>query len=435
MHLNSQLLFEQHALGTFQSGQKVLEIGPNANPSTYQRLVTLSDIEWTTVDLEDSVDQGGGRPYAADWSAVDHLMSDRYSLPFPNGTFDVVVSGQVLEHVPKVWTWFAELARVCKPGGRVITVNPVSWPYHEAPVDCWRVFPDGMRALCDEAGLEVIFSSFESLEPPRSRRTYPGPSHRWNETPTLYTKLKDRVRSASGWPTSTALDTLTIARKPNIPDTAQVRDFEDRVIRPAALDAMVRRTDNFATVTWLGKPIWQNVTDAWAIQEAICNGNVDLVIECGTHRGGSALYMASIFDLLGRGHVITIDVETLSNTEHPRIEYIVGSSIAEQTLNLVSKRIVELSPSHILILLDSDHSAQHVFREIEAYAELLPIGDYMLVQDGCIDDLPSMAEGRPGPLAAIESFLKDNQHFVVDEERSGRFLVSHSPKGWIQRLS
>jgi SAM-dependent methyltransferase len=221
MHLNSKLLFERHALHIFESGQKVLEIGPDADPSTYRRLVPLSDIDWTTADLESTVDQGGSRPYAADGSGVDRLMSDLYSLPFPDGTFDVVVSGQVIEHVPKVWTWFVELARVCKPDGYVITVNPVSWPYHEAPVDCWRVFPDGMRALCDEAGLEVIFSKSESLEPRLSSRTYPGESHRWNEAPTLYTKLKDRARAVAGWPTSTALDTLTIARKPDVADTAE----------------------------------------------------------------------------------------------------------------------------------------------------------------------------------------------------------------------
>jgi SAM-dependent methyltransferase len=140
-------------------------------------------------------------------------MSDQYSLPFPSGTFDVVVSGQVLEHVSKVWIWFAELGRVCKPNGYVVTVNPVSWPYHEAPLDCWRVFPDGMRALCDEAGLVVTFSICESLEPRRSRRTYPGQSYGWSEVETLYLKLKNRVRRTLGWPTPIALDTLTIARK------------------------------------------------------------------------------------------------------------------------------------------------------------------------------------------------------------------------------
>jgi SAM-dependent methyltransferase len=224
VHLNSQLLFERHARRLFQSGQHVLEIGPDARPSTYERLISLPDIEWTTVDLDYGSDQGAPRPYAADGGAVDHTMSDRYSLPFAAGTFDVVVSGQVLEHVPKVWTWFAELARVCKPDGYVITINPVSWPYHEAPVDCWRVFPDGMRALCDEAGLEVVFSDFESLEPQRSKRSYPGPSHRWNETETLFTKLKDGVRSALGWPTPTAVDTLTIAKKPNLSDATRGLD-------------------------------------------------------------------------------------------------------------------------------------------------------------------------------------------------------------------
>lgn len=219
MHLNSRLVFERHAVGFIESGKRVLEIGPDAKPSTYQSLVTASDVEWTTVDLV--YDPNRGRRFASDGSGVDYAMTDPYSLPFPDESFDVVVSGQVLEHVPRVWAWFVEIARVCRPGGYILTVNPVSWPYHEAPVDCWRVFPEGMRALCTEAGLQVLTSQVYALEPRISRRTYPGESHRWNVATTRRTQLKDRIRCALGWPTPTALDTLTIARKPATVDAEE----------------------------------------------------------------------------------------------------------------------------------------------------------------------------------------------------------------------
>ena len=73
---------------------------------------------------------------STDGNRVDHVMEDDIQLPFPAATFDLVVSGQVLEHVRRVWIWFEEVARVTKPGGYVVTICPVSWPYHEAPVDC-----------------------------------------------------------------------------------------------------------------------------------------------------------------------------------------------------------------------------------------------------------------------------------------------------------
>ena len=69
-----------------------------------------------------------------------------------------------------------EVARVCKAGGIVITINPVSWPYHEAPIDCWRAYPEGMKALYEDSKLEVIFSGWESLEEPQFRNYMPGAS-------------------------------------------------------------------------------------------------------------------------------------------------------------------------------------------------------------------------------------------------------------------
>lgn len=76
--------------------------------------------------------------------------------PMYKRMFDVVISGQCLEHVPKPWKWIKQIASITKPGGLVWITAPHTWGFHEYPKDCWRVWPDGLRALFDEAGLEVI---------------------------------------------------------------------------------------------------------------------------------------------------------------------------------------------------------------------------------------------------------------------------------------
>lgn len=72
------------------------------------------------------------------------------------GAFDVVVSGQCIEHVPMPWRWMREVARITKQGGLVCVIGPHSWEYHPSPLDCWRVWPDGLRACMEDAGLLVV---------------------------------------------------------------------------------------------------------------------------------------------------------------------------------------------------------------------------------------------------------------------------------------
>jgi SAM-dependent methyltransferase len=151
MHQNSKLLFEKYGAPLIKGGMQVLEIGPNSFPSAYKQMVDDDTIVWETIDLYDS-------------PKLTYKALDEYHFPIPDAQFDVVLSGQVIEHVRKVWLWTREVARVCKPGGLVITINPVSWGYHEAPVDCWRIYPEGMKALYEDAGLEMQMSKYESLE-------------------------------------------------------------------------------------------------------------------------------------------------------------------------------------------------------------------------------------------------------------------------------
>lgn len=208
----------------------------------------------------------------------------------------------------------------------------------------------------------------------------------------------------------------------------------ERILRRQALMGLIWRTGNFSNVKWLGQPIWQNPLDAWGVQEAIVEDGVDLVVECGTNRGGSALYMASIFDLLGRGHVISIDVERLTEVEHPRIEFLTGSSVDPGVFARVKRRVSELQPVRTMVFLDSDHSGPHVLQELRMYGELVPIGGHLLAQDGCIDELRAMRRDRPGPLWAIRRFVASDPRFEVDQERSRRFLLAHSPSGWLRRV-
>jgi SAM-dependent methyltransferase len=105
---------------------------------------------------------------------VTYESVSEYAFPIDDDCYDIVLSGQVVEHVPRIWRWMREVSRVCKEGGVVITINPVSWQYHEAPLDCWRAYPEGMKALYEDSSLDVLLSRWESLETPGYTRYIPG---------------------------------------------------------------------------------------------------------------------------------------------------------------------------------------------------------------------------------------------------------------------
>ena len=153
MHKNSQMLFHKYALPLFNNGQRVLEVGPEGLGKTAHYHVVASfgiDLQWDLTDI-------------ADIPGLSFRMLE-YAMPVSDETYDIVLSAQVIEHVKRPWLWMRELRRVCKTGGHVITICPVSWPYHCHPVDCWRIYPDGMAALHEDAGLATVLSLFESLD-------------------------------------------------------------------------------------------------------------------------------------------------------------------------------------------------------------------------------------------------------------------------------
>lgn len=198
MHRNSRLLFERYAKELFQPGMRVLEIGPDWHPTTYQTALGRDDLTWHTVDF-------------GDHPVLTYHLQDEYHVPVEDDAYDIVLSGNVIEHVKKIWVWIKEVARVCKPGGTVITINPISWPFHENPVDCWRIYPDGMRTLYDEAGLEVDLAKCESLEGAVFTRFIAGRGRDWQHQDEL---KRTEELAPLGMPVECALDTITIGRKP-----------------------------------------------------------------------------------------------------------------------------------------------------------------------------------------------------------------------------
>lgn len=201
MHLNSTLLLKKYAKPLALKKLNVLEIGPDKFPSSIQELFGLEH-EWHTLNIFDD-------------PRLTYPGSDAYHFPIPDNHYDLVISANVIEHVRKIWLWMPELARVTKPGGYVVTVNPVSWGYHEDPVDCWRIYPEGMRSLCEEAGLSVIQSVSESLESLHYYHRAYNPLKMWPGSTMPKPSLLSKLKLSIGYPVMAAVDTITIAQKPS----------------------------------------------------------------------------------------------------------------------------------------------------------------------------------------------------------------------------
>lgn len=195
---------------------------------------------------------------------------------------------------------------------------------------------------------------------------------------------------------------------------------------------LVFETRNFANLTWMGVPIWQNVLDLWVIQEVISEIRPKLLIETGTHEGGSAHFYANLFDLIGSGNVLSIDIQDRRRINHPRVDYLLGDSTSPSVLSEV-EQVVSAQGGPVMVILDSDHSEDHVARELEAYSKFVTTKSFMLVQDGVIDRLPIFQFDRPGPYNAILRFLEQNREFEVDKARSNKFLITHHPMGWLRK--
>lgn len=184
--------------------------------------------------------------------------------------------------------------------------------------------------------------------------------------------------------------------------------------------------------TWMGVPCLKCPMDLWAYQEILAEVRPDLVVETGTHLGGSALFLAHMLDLLGNGEVISIDIlDRPGRPRHPRVRYVTGSS-ADAVL--VRGLQAERPDARRLVILDSDHSKAHVAKELALFAPIVSVGSYLVVEDSNVNGHPVLPDFGPGPFEAVAEFLVANRHFASDLSRE-KFLMTFNPRGYLKRVS
>jgi len=196
---------------------------------------------------------------------------------------------------------------------------------------------------------------------------------------------------------------------------------------------------------WLGLPIIQVPQDIVAIQEIIWKTKPDVIVETGVARGGSLILSASILHLLnGNGKVVGVDIDIRPHNReaienHPlafRIELLQGSSIDIDIVAQVKKHIK--STDRVMVILDSNHTHDHVLKELELYSPLTTKDCYLVVMDTVVDDMPDdYFPDRPwgsgnNPKTAVHEFLKTTDHFEIDESIHNKLLITVAPDGYLK---
>jgi cephalosporin hydroxylase len=195
--------------------------------------------------------------------------------------------------------------------------------------------------------------------------------------------------------------------------------------------------------SWMGRQVIQLPEDLVMVQELIYKVQPEVIIETGFAHGGSSVFYASLLELLGQGRVISIDIAIRPHNRkaieaHPlkkRITLIERNSVAPETVEEVRNL---LSPNEkVMVVLDSNHTKEHVRRELELYAPLVTSGSYVVAADGIMEDLIDVPGGKAewaqdNPKVAVHEFLAVHPEFELDPEPS-RLGVTYWPDAYLRR--
>lgn len=190
------------------------------------------------------------------------------------------------------------------------------------------------------------------------------------------------------------------------------------------------------------------------MQEIIWEVQPDLIIETGIARGGSLIFHASILELnaicggIAEAEVLGVDIEIRTHNRiaienHPlsrRIVMIEGDSTSPSIIEQV--KVIAANKKKVLVCLDSNHTHDHVFAELEAYAPLATPGSYCVVFDTAIEDVSNISEAtyfnRPwgkgnNPKTAVHEYLKDHPEFEIDKSIDSKLMITVAPDGYLRR--
>jgi cephalosporin hydroxylase len=189
----------------------------------------------------------------------------------------------------------------------------------------------------------------------------------------------------------------------------------------------------WSKTSWLGRPVAKCPLDILVLQDIIWETQPSLIIETGTAHGGSALFYATLCDLIGKGNVISIDIhQSRLLPEHARIRYIPGSSVSPTVIEQVRACLPDAG--RVMVVLDSNHEKDHVLAELRNYGKFVSLGCYLIVEDTCVNGHPVLPTYGPGPMEAVEQFLMESSEFRRDPDREGH-LLTFNPGGYLLKIS
>jgi cephalosporin hydroxylase len=197
-------------------------------------------------------------------------------------------------------------------------------------------------------------------------------------------------------------------------------------------------------------PVWQNMwfqsvrliknpLDLWMMQQIIYEVQPDFIVETGTWYGGSALYWAHTLNgmRLENSRVLTIDLGDFTQGASTHflwkkyVQFFRGSSTDPAIVSRIASRV---KGRKTIVTLDSDHSMDHVLRELRLYSPLVSPGSYLIVEDTHLDGVPTQPDSGPGPMAAVQRFLAEGGREQFDRDLTREALVmTFNPGGWLRR--
>jgi len=203
--------------------------------------------------------------------------------------------------------------------------------------------------------------------------------------------------------------------------------------------------------TWMGRPLIQLPEDMLRLQEVIYAVEPDVIVETGVAHGGALVFYASLLHAMGRGRVIGVDIEIRPHNREalaqhrlaPLIELLEGSSTDPTTVEGVRGKIA--ADERVLVVLDSNHTKEHVLDELEAYAPLVASGSYIVAMDGIMESLVGAPRSSGdwawnNPKAAAEAFAAAHPEFEIVEpefafnEGAVARRVTYWPSAYLRRV-
>ncbi len=224
---------------------------------------------------------------------------------------------------------------------------------------------------------------------------------------------------------------MPVFAEPRLSDTENrcVQDFSD--LYYAQLNE--GRGLHTVVLSWMGYEMFKCPLDLWIYQEILVMHKPEIIIEIGTYKGGSALFLANMLDLIGAGSIVTVDIDDTHRgirPEHQRIDYIHGSSLDPAVFARIANLVK--GKRNPLVILDGDHRCPHVLQELRLYQSLIEPGGYLIVEDTNVNGHPAFVNHGPGPWEAVDGFLAENDDFLPDRTCE-RFLLTMNPRGYLRR--